>query len=118
MKILQYFLVLILLISINSCQTIQTENLIGSWKTRDLIDTTGKNIENKATFTKDGLFITEFLSCGKTIEKEIFTYNLKNNIITIKSKNQYSFYFKILKLNDSEMELLNIKENKVLRYIR
>jgi len=118
MKLVKFLIGIIFCVSISSCQEIQNDKLIGSWRTRDLVDTTGKNIEDKVTFTRDSLFIIEFLSNGKTIEKEIFNYSLKNNIITIKYKNQNSLDFKILKLNGSEMELLNIKENKTLRYIR
>ena len=118
MKLVNFLIGIIFCVSINSCQEIQPDKLIGSWRTRDLVDTTGKNIEYKVTFTRDSLFITEFLSNGKTIEEEIFNYSLKDNIITIKYKNQYSLDFKILKLNGSEMELLNLKENKAMRYIR
>lgn len=118
MKVVKYLVTAILFISIISCQKIQTDKLIGSWKMKDLVNTTGKNVKDKTTFTKDSLLITELISNGKTIEKEIFNYSLKNNIITIKARDQYSFDFKILKLNNSEMELLNIKENKAFRYIR
>lgn len=118
MKVVKYSVAIILLISIISCQEIQTEKLIGSWKMKDLINTTGKNIEDKATFTQDSLLIIEFISNGKTIEKEIFNYSLKNNIITVKARDKYSFDFKILKLNNSEMELLNIKEKRAYRYIK
>ncbi|WP_196216464.1 lipocalin family protein [Flavobacterium sp. LC2016-01] len=113
----KYLTIIILFISISSCQEIQTEKLIGSWKMEDVVDTTGKNIVDKSTFTKDNLLISEFISNGKTIEKDIFNYSLKNNILTIKFKEQYSD-LKIVKLNDSEMELLNIKENKIIRYVK
>lgn len=117
MKIIKYLTFIILFISISSCQEIQTDKLIGSWKMKDVVDTTGKNIVDKSTFTKDSLLISEFISNGKTIEKDVFNYNLKNNVLTIKFKNQSSD-LKILKLNDSEMELLNSKENKVIRYVK
>lgn len=117
MKMVKYLTIIILFISISSCQEIQTEKLIGSWKMEDVVDTTGKNIVDKSTFTKDNLLISEFISNGKTIEKDIFNYSLKNNILTIKFKEQYSD-LKIVKLNDSEMELLNIKENKIIRYVK
>ncbi|MDQ6470921.1 hypothetical protein RB619_09730 [Flavobacterium sp. LHD-80] len=109
----KYLIATVLFISISSCHEIQTDKLIGSWKMKDL----DKNIEDKTTFTKDNLLIREFISHGKTIEKDVFNYSLKNNIIIMKFKNQDSD-FKIVKLNDSEMELFNIKENKVIRYVK
>lgn len=118
MKIVKYLVAIILLISIISCQKIQTEKLIGSWKMKDLVNTTGKNIEDKTTFTKDSLLIFELISNGKTIDKEVANYNLKNNIITVKFKDQNPYAFKILKLNNSEMELLNIKEKRAYRYTK
>lgn len=118
MKVLKYLVALIFFISIISCQEIQTDRLIGSWKMRDLVNTTGKNIEDKTTFTKDSLLIFELISNGKTIDKEVANYSLKNNIITVKFKNQNPYDFKILKLNNSEMELLNIKEKRAYRYVK
>ncbi|WP_417940110.1 lipocalin family protein [Flavobacterium sp. RS13.1] len=115
MKVVKYLVVIILLISIISCQKIQTEKLIGSWKMKDLVNTTEKNIEDKTTFTKDSSLIFELISNGKTIDKEIANYSLKNNIITVKFKKQNLYNFKILKLNNSEMELLNIKEKRAYR---
>jgi hypothetical protein len=113
----KYLTIIILFISISSYQEIQTDKLIGSWKMKDVVDTTGKNIVDKSTFTKDNLLISEFISNGKTIEKDVFNYSLNNNVLTIKFKNQY-YDLKIVKLNDSEMELFNSKENKVIRYIK
>ena len=118
MRVVKYIVTLILFVSIISCQEIQTDKLIGSWKMKDLVDTTGKNIEDKTTFTKDNLIITELISNGKIIEKEIFNYSLENNILTIKAGEQYRSDFKILKLNDSEMVLLNIKEKRAHKYIK
>jgi hypothetical protein len=116
-KMVKYLTIIILFISISSYQEIQTDKLIGSWKMKDVVDTTGKNIVDKSTFTKDNLLISEFISNGKTIEKDVFNYSLNNNVLTIKFKNQY-YDLKIVKLNDSEMELFNSKENKVIRYIK
>jgi hypothetical protein len=62
--------------------------------------------------------IFELISNGKTIDKEIANYSLKNNIITVKFKKQNPYNFKILKLNNSEMELLNIKEKRAYRYVK
>ena len=118
MRVVKYIVTLILFVSIISCQEIQTDKLIGSWKMKDLVDTTGKYIEDKTTFTKDNLIITELISNGKIIEKEIFNYSLENNILTIKAGEQYRSDFKILKLNDSEMVLLNIKEKRAHKYIK
>ncbi|WP_026728109.1 lipocalin family protein [Flavobacterium denitrificans] len=114
----KYLTIIILLISISSCQEIQTDKLIGSWKMKDLVDTTGKNIEDRTTFTKDNLLIFELLSNGKTIEKEVANYTLKNNVITVIFKNQILYNLKILRLNNSEMELLNSKDKKAYRYIK
>lgn len=85
---------------------------------KDLVDTTGKNIEDRTTFTKDNLLIFELLSNGKTIEKEVANYTLKNNVITVIFKNQILYNLKILRLNNSEMELLNSKDKKAYRYIK
>lgn len=118
MKIIKYLTFIILFISISSCQEIQTDKLIGSWKMKDLVNTTGKSIEDKTTFTKDSLLIFELILNGKTINKEVANYSLKNNIITVKFKNQNPYDFKVLKLNNSEMELLNINEKRAYRYVK
>ncbi|WP_337966908.1 lipocalin family protein [uncultured Flavobacterium sp.] len=118
MKITKYLLLIFLCTLTISCQKIQTDKLIGSWRMKDLVNTTGKNFEDKTTFTKNHVIILESISNGKTLDKEIGNYILKNNLLTIKFKNNYSFDFKILKLDDSEMELLNIKEKRSVRYIR
>ncbi|PTT00515.1 hypothetical protein DBR27_12640, partial [Flavobacterium sp. HMWF030] len=119
MKMVKHVMLALLLISLSSCQKIQTEKLIGSWKMKDLVNTTGKKFEDKTTFTKDNVVILESISNGKTLDKEIGSYTLKNNeLLNIKFQNNYSFDLKILKLNDSEMELLNIKEKRAVRYIR
>ncbi|WP_163399348.1 lipocalin family protein [Flavobacterium fluviatile] len=77
-----------------------------------------KTIEDKTTFTKDSLLIFELISNGKIIDKEVANYSLKNNTITVKFKNQNPYDFKVLKLNNSEMELLNIKEKRAFRYVK
>lgn len=115
---MKYSLLILFCTLIISCQQIETENLVGIWKTKDLLDTTNNNFEDKVTFTNDNLLIIEIISKGKVVNKELGTYELKNDIITLKFENQYSFDFRILKLDKSEMELLNIKENRIVKYIR
>ncbi|MHC0447472.1 hypothetical protein ACWA1F_18835 [Flavobacterium sp. 3-218] len=85
---------------------------------KDLVDTTGKNIEDKTTFTKDNLLILELISNEKIIEKNIANYTLEKNIIKIKYGKRNLFNYEILKLNDSEMELLHSTDKKIYRYIR
>ncbi|MFD2940621.1 lipocalin-like domain-containing protein [Flavobacterium notoginsengisoli] len=115
---MKHSLILLLCSLVISCQKIETKNLVGIWKTKDFLDTTNNNFEDKIIFTKDNLLIIEIVSKGKVVNKETGTYELKNDTITIKFNNQYSFDFRILKLDESEMELLNIKENKVIKYIK
>ncbi len=118
MKIAKFLLLISFCLTI-SCQKVQTDKLIGSWEMKDLVNTTSKDFEDKTTFTKDNIVILESISNGKTLDKIIGSYTLKKgDLINIKFENDYSFDFKILKLDDSEMELLNIKEKRAVRYIR
>jgi hypothetical protein len=118
MKALKHLTIAVFFIMFNSCQRVQPEKLIGSWKMKDLVDTTRKNIEDKTTFAKNNLLILELVSNGKTIEKNVANYTLNKNIINIKYGGKKLFSYDIILLNDSEMELRHSVDKKIYRYLR
>jgi hypothetical protein len=115
---MKYYILVLFSIFIISCQNTEIENLYGIWKTKDFLDTTNNNFEDKITFTKDSVMIIEIISKKKIVSKLIESYSLRNNILTLKYNNAHNFDFKIIKLNKSEMELLNLNENKIIKYVR
>ena len=119
MKLIFIFLILFFFVS---CKNIESKELIGSWKMRDVVDETGKNASEKATFYKGDSLIIEMFANRKLIEKQNWRYKFDtvSKIIHIGAgkKGRFEFDLKVLKLKNSEMELQNTMQPKSIRYIR
>ncbi len=109
-------ILIVILIFVSSCKKPENNKLVGKWKEEEL-NKSIKSFEVITNFTKDSVII-ESISNGKKVDKLMGSYTLTNNLINIKGENNFSFDFKILTLNDSVMELLNIKEKKAIRYLK
>lgn len=111
--------ILIIAVSCKSSESkIETKALIGSWTMRDVIDQTGQNATEKTTFTKDSVSV-EIFSNNKLVEK----INGQYKFDTIKNVIRYEFEkqklnVKIIKLTESEMEILSPSSKNPIRLIR
>ncbi len=102
-----------------SCsQNIEPKKLIGSWKMRDVINQTEQNVSDKTTFDNDSLVVEIF--ADKKLNYRVsakYKFDKTFNIIHYEIMS-IKIDLKILKLTNTEMELLNTKEKKSVRYIR
>lgn len=111
------FLSLILL----SCHSneIQFEQLIGSWKMRDVINDTGEDISDKTTFNNDSTFIAEIFLDGNVVESFSGKFKIDQNKKTISIQfEDYIGESKIEKLNEKEFIVKDLKTGKITRSIR
>lgn len=117
---MKYILTIPILFLVVSCKNIEPKELIGSWKMRDVVDQTGQNATEKTTFYNgDSLTIEMFLD-KKLYEKQSgkYTFDTISKMIHIQAPKSGKLDFKVLKLTNSEMELLNSKQKKPIRFIR
>ncbi len=118
------YIITILIFSLAiSCKNIEPKELIGSWKMRDIVDQTGKNASEKTTFYEADSLIIEMFANKKLIEKQSWRYKFDtiSNMIHIEINENgkiAAFELKVLKLTNSEMELANSKQQKLVKYIR
>lgn len=114
------FTILISLLIISCSKKIEPKELIGSWKMRDVIDQSGQNATDKTTFYRGDSLIMEMFANKKLVEKQNGEYKFDtiSNIIQIEVGNAKISNIKVLKLTDSEMELLYEKQKKTTRFIR
>lgn len=83
-----------------------------------VIDQTGENVVEKTTFTKDSIII-EMYANKKLIERfsSSYQFDTVNNAIHYVIK-KHKLKLKIMKLTDSEMELLEPKTNNPILFSR
>ncbi|MGQ7947572.1 hypothetical protein [Flavobacterium sp. WC2509] len=117
---MKYIFTILILLLIISCKKIEPKELIGSWKMRDVIDQSGQNATDKTTFYHGDSLIMEMFANKKLVEKQNGKYKFDtiSNIIQIEVGNAKISNIKVLKLTDSEMELLYEKQKKTTRFIR
>lgn len=117
---MKLFFATTLLIIITSCNNNTISNqIIGSWKLRDVIDYTGQNASDKLTFFKDSSATIELFANKKLVEKLNAKYNFDFKNKTLKMDyGKYVFTFNVLKLDNDEMILENNSTKKVDRYLR
>ena len=95
---------------------VEQKELIGSWKRTNLDSQYPKNYSQKTTFTNDSLIFEEYdkkklvtrINAKYKFDEvtKIINYDVGNTKIELK----------VLKLNNSEMELLNINQKKPMRF--
>lgn len=121
MKVIYYICFLILLILISSCskKEIDYNQILGGWKMKDVINSTGQNISEKTTYYKNGEAISEIKINDTIFEVIKFSYNLnkEKNIFRLSHQN-YSKEFSIEKLNKNEFDLKDLETDKIIRNIR
>lgn len=112
--------ILPLLLLVFSCKHIEPKELIGGWKIRDIVDQTAQNASEKTTFYNGDSLTIELFANSKIVEKYSGSYKFDtiSKIIHIKIKKDRVFNFKVLKLTDSEMELQDVKQNQLIRYVK
>ncbi|MEN2399299.1 hypothetical protein GKZ90_0005895 [Flavobacterium sp. MC2016-06] len=117
---MKYLFTILVLLLIVSCKSIEPKELIGSWKMRDFIDQSGQNGTDKTTFYHGDSLAIEMFANKKLVEKQNGKYKFDtiSNIIQIEVGNAKISNIKVLKLTDSEMELLYEKQKKTTRFIR
>lgn len=100
-----------------SCnRNFEQKELIGSWKRTNLDAQYPKNYSQKTTFTNDSLIFEEF-DKEKLVTRIIAKYKFDavSKIINYDTGNT-KVELKVLKLNNSEMELLNMNQKKAMRF--
>ena len=105
-----------------SCQSdkIQYNQILGSWKMKDVVNNTGDNFSEKTTYYKDNKAVSEVWLNGKLTDKFILKYSIdkSKNILHLEFNKKYNSDFLILKLNRKELDLKDIKNNRITRNIR
>ena len=117
----QFITLILLLFVLSSCskKELEYDQILGSWKMKDVVNNTGQNISEKTTYYKNGEVITEMALEGKTIEKIKAKYFINRNNGTIRIEYQkYSGEFCIEKLDDDEFDIKDLKTNRTVRNIR
>lgn len=120
---MKYILTILIFLSIISCND-GADELIGSWKNKEMTDVriAGPNVIEKITFFENDSGVKELIRNNKRIDRYSFSfkYNFDRNakIIDFYQDEPSGMRLKILKLNDSEMELLNSSTKKPMRYER
>ena len=117
---MRLFFATTLLIIITSCNSnIISNQIIGSWKLRDVVDYSGQNGSDKLTFYKDNSATVELFADKKLVEKLNAKYNFDIKNKTLKMNYRKSvFTFNVLKLDNDEMILENNSTKKIDRYLR
>lgn len=87
---------------------------------RDLVDQSGQNATEKTTFYRGDSLVMEMFANKKLVEKQNGKYKFDtiSNIIHIQLGKTGTSDLKVLKLINSEMELLYPKQKKPIRFIR
>lgn len=119
---MKFALTILIFLSIVSCNKNDSNKLIGSWKNKDLVDVkvAGANVNQKITFYKNDTAVVEFFRNNEKVDTYNFKYkfNTKAKIINLFNGEAISMKLKVLKLNNSEMELLNPNMENPMRYER
>lgn len=121
---MKYIFIIPIILLFVSCKNIEPKKLFGSWKMKDVVDQTGKNASEKTTFYKGDSVVVEKFENKKLIDKfsSEYKFDTISNMIHIHPgkllDETIKLDFKVLKLTDSEMELSNTKQKKLIRLIR
>jgi hypothetical protein len=112
-------ILLFLLLLISCSSNVNYNNLYGSWRLRDVLDVSNQNASDKTTFYKNGTVIFEIFSNKKLVTKINSKYilNKSNKNLTIYYNNNILVTYKIEKLNETELDLLDIKTKRIIRNI-
>lgn len=113
-------LLILLFISISCNKNVNENDLLGSWKLKDVVDQSGQNASDKLTFFKNKIVTAELFSNKKLVDKVNGKYNYEKQqgILTLDFGKNAIVIYKIQKLNNNELELLDIKSKKIIRNIR
>ncbi len=100
-------LLLIIGLSLLSCQSNKKVDIIGSWTSTNVKDDTGMNITDKVEFNKDGSYCLTMYSNGDSIVSQLkgsYVVDKDNNTITINT-NGISFQHKIIELENDDLTI-------------
>ncbi|NUY82362.1 hypothetical protein HUK80_15765 [Flavobacterium sp. MAH-1] len=113
-------ILIVLFVIISSCKKENADPLLGSWKLKDVANFTGQNTSDKMTFYENGTSLIEIFSNGKRVTKitSKYTFDKHNNMLTITTGKKLSVTYKVVKLNDEELDLEDPKTHTVIRNIR
>lgn len=111
-----------MLLTLMSCtyKQLDPKLIIGSWKLIDVKNNRGLNVTHKVTFYKnDSLY--EDIFVDNKLDSQIkgkYELNTENKTLTTTIIKNISFRFEVIKLTETELEVKEIKTNKLTRYIR
>ncbi len=112
---------LIVFLSLLSCskKNVDYNQLLGSWKMKDVVNSTGQDISEKTTYYKNGTAISVIKVDNKVNEVIKFKYaiNKEKNTFRLSYQN-YSKEFSIEKLNKNEFDLKDLETSRIIRNIR
>jgi len=98
---------------------IDSNQIIGSWKLRNVVDNTKMKATDKVTFDKKDSVTVEIFTDGKLFSQMKGKYELNTAKATLTTAyDQGTFTFKIIKLTKEELELENPMTKMIDRYIR
>ncbi len=115
-KIIYIIFIFILILSCN--KNTEQENLIGSWQKTNVNYPNFKYYSQRTTFTDDSLIFEEFQK-----EKNVtrlsskYKFDAKSKVISYNTGNN-TMELEVVKLNESELELLNKCQKKTIKYKR
>lgn len=112
---------LIVLLSLLSCskKDVDYNQLLGSWKMKDVVNSTGQDIFEKTTYYKNGTAISIIKVDNKVndVIKFKYTINKEKNTFRLSYQN-YSKEFSIDKLDKNEFNLKDLETSRIIRNIR
>jgi hypothetical protein len=108
-----------LLLIISSCKNENSNSLLGSWKLKDVVDYTGQDASDKMTFFENGTVVAEVYLNKKIVTKikSKYTFDKQNKTLNITGKS-FSVTYKVLKLDNDELNLEDSKTHRAIRNIR
>jgi len=102
-----------------SCKNRNSNLLIGSWKLKDVVDYSGQNASDKLTLFPNGTAVAEVFANKKVVTriKGKYVFDKENEIIKMFFAND-SIVYKVQKLDDDELDLLDLKTKRLIRNVR
>lgn len=114
-------LVILFLFALASCSKggLQYDQILGSWKMKNVINNTGQDLSEKTTYYKDGTVVTEMALDGKLTEQFKSKYSIdKEKGILLLQLQKDTVEFAIVKLDRDEFDLKDPKTGRVIQNIR
>lgn len=102
-----------------SCKNENSNVLLGSWKLKNVVDYTGENGSDKMTFFEDGKATAEVFLNNKLVTKieSKYVFDQQKKTLSIITGN-FSVVYKVVKLNENELYLEDLKTHAVIRNVR